>query len=118
MIGYAKVKDTHDNLGLVFEEFSEPISSLRNEEFNRKNIRVFIFGDYKFLAFIYGLSGAAGVYPCILCLKTKSEMQSFCPTERTVQQLVEDNTCNRFLEEKKGKNRVSEYNNDLRCPLI
>ena len=119
MIGYAKVKDTHDNLRLIFEEFSEPISILCNEQWNGKTMRVFMFGDYKFLADIYGLSGAASKHPCIWCLKTRGEMQSFCPTkskERTVQQLIGDN--NRFQEENKGKNHVSEYNNALRRPLI
>ena len=33
-----------------------------------------MYGDYAFLSYMYGLSGANAVYPCLWCLCSKDEM--------------------------------------------
>eukprot|EP00117_Sycon_ciliatum_P005872 scpid38678/ scgid9643/ len=45
-----------------------------------KSFRLVLFGDYEFQTTVYGLSGLAGVHPCLHCLSTKQQIQQ-CPAD-------------------------------------
>ena len=70
LIGMAYIKDTYQNLNLFFEVLKQQIESLSGSEWEGKKIRTFMFGDYSFLATLYGLSGAASKHPCLWCHKS------------------------------------------------
>ncbi|GFO14647.1 amine oxidase [Plakobranchus ocellatus] len=76
MIGMVpQVKDTYKNLEIFFQVFQEQINILNKSTWEDKKIKVFFFGDYSFLASIFGLSGATGKYPCLWCHKSTDEIQ-------------------------------------------
>ena len=122
MIGYAKVKDTPHNLKLIFDEFKENIDNLNGMEWEGKKIKLFIVGDYAFLANIYGLSGASGKHPCLWCLDTKQDMQSYASSKypsqtRTLEQLKTNHQ--HFVETGNSKiKEASKFNNVIREPLL
>ena len=122
MIGFAKVKDTPSNLKLIFDDFKEDIENLDGMEWEGKKIKLFIVGDYAFLANIYGISGASGKHPCLWCLETKLDMQSYSSSKdasktRTVEQLNTNHK--QFIEKGNAKiKEASKYNNAIREPLL
>ena len=68
-------KDTCENLATILGEYSQQLNELRQMEWYRKKVGTFVFGDYDFLCKMYGISGAAGVHPCIWCTVSKANMQ-------------------------------------------
>lgn len=59
-------KDTRTNLRLCLERYKAQIDMLQKVIWNKKTIRVFMFGDYQFLCYMYGLSGPSGYYNSFL----------------------------------------------------
>ncbi|KAK3774323.1 hypothetical protein RRG08_056370 [Elysia crispata] len=70
----AKVPDNPHNLYTLLNRYKIQIESLQSDIWNEKDIRVFLFGDYHFLADVHGISGAAGLHPCLWCLLTNKEI--------------------------------------------
>lgn len=68
-------KDSHSNLKNVLKPYKKQIKDLQNTQWQGKQIRVFLFGDYDFLLKIYGLSGAQAVHPCLWCTASKQQTQ-------------------------------------------
>ena len=68
-------KDNLPNLRMCLDRFRAHVDKLLNLTWSEKVFRVFMFGDYAFLCYMYGLSGANAVYPCLWCLCSKEEMQ-------------------------------------------
>ena len=94
-----------------------------NPEFgDKKKLVVFLFGDYDFQSKLYGLSGAAGVHPCLHCTMTKTDMQQaphriFDCEKRTLETLFLDNK--KFVKlagEKKA--HAKSYNNVIHTPVL
>ena len=68
-------KDNLPNLRMCLDRFKAHVDKLLNLTWSQKVFRVFMYGDYAFLSYMYGLSGANAVYPCLWCLCSKDEMQ-------------------------------------------
>ena len=71
MIYMAKTKDSGYNLREILSTYRREIDALENLPWKEKTIKLHMFGDYDFLCNVYGLSGAAGTYPCLWCYTTK-----------------------------------------------
>ena len=67
LIAMAKVKDTPDNLKIIFADFKDDFLNLANAVWKNNRIKLFMFGDYHFSVDVFGISGASGKHPC-LCL--------------------------------------------------
>ena len=53
-------KDTRANLRMCLLRFCSQVKMLEKVKWQEKKIQVFMFGDYQFLCYMYGLSGANG----------------------------------------------------------
>ena len=71
-----EAKDSRQNLRICLERFEAHIDKLMDLTWINRTFRIFMFGDCKFLSSMYGISGAAGLHPCIWC-KISSEMMQF-----------------------------------------
>ena len=120
VIAIAKIKDTYTNLNKCMSILRPQLDELSSSEWNGKKIELFVFGDYDFLAKLYGLSGAQGTFPCLWCLQPKSSMMTIqkSPFEaRSLASLRKDHE--RFMMHGHGlKKNVSDYNNSLFPPII
>ena len=121
MILMAEAKDNPTNLRTFLEPLREEINELKSMSWNGKSMRLFMCGDYDFQVKMYGLSGAAGVHPCLWCDVTKEELQEK-PTERrevnkrTLESLQEHHES--FQHEGHGdKKRAKEHMNVV-MPLV
>ena len=65
-------KDSTANLQTALTQYSSQIEQLQQATWHGKAIVVYMFGDYEFQTVNYGLSGSAGVRPCLHCHTTKS----------------------------------------------
>lgn len=120
IIGTAPVKDTYVNLRKFFEYgLGDDIEALKRHTWKDKSMRIFLNGDYAFLANLYGISGAAGRYFCLFCLMPKTKLY-YRPTNeplRTLAMLKADFEV--FLTEGGGDmTKALEHNNCVRQPLI
>ena len=70
-------KDTPGNLSTAFASLVQHIDSLAATTWQNKSFRLVLFGDYEFQTTVYGLSGSAGVHPCLHCLSTKQQIQQY-----------------------------------------
>ena len=110
-------KDTRENLATILGEYSQQLNELRQLEWHGKKGETFVFGDYDFLCKMYGISGAAGVHPCIWCTVSKANMQKSPDKQlqvahRTLKSLRKDHR--QFLRHGKGKKEnAKKFNNVL-----
>ena len=117
----AECKDSMDNRRLLLEQHNEQIQKLSGMQWRDKTIILFQFGDYEYLTKMYGLSGAAGVHPCLWCKATKNEIQKHKQdrigntVQRTLHGIKRDN--NRFVKAGAKKQNVKVYNNALQKPI-
>lgn len=131
VIGMAAVEDTYENLdeflkggvtkktGGIVTGILDDLKALQNHSWRGKKIKLSLNGDYDFLCKAYGISGAAGKFPCIWCLIPSESLVEKHKTfeARTVQSIINDH--NRFSEEtKKDRSKVKLYNNALHYPLL
>ena len=122
LIGMAYIKDTYQNLNLFFEVLKQQIESLSGSEWEGKKIRTFLFGDYSFLATLYGLSGAASKHPCLWCHKSSDVYQKQFHNQphsqpRTLESIHADYT--EFVTKgKNDKKNAAAYNNVVNKNLI
>ena len=80
VIGMAAVEDTYENLeeflkggvtkktGSLVSGIIDDLKALQRHLWRGKKIKLSLNGDYDFLCKAYGISGAAGKFPCIWCL--------------------------------------------------
>ena len=71
----ANAKDSGHNVKEILCTYRKEIDALENMTRKGKTIK-HMSRDYKFLCNVYGLSGAAGTYPCLWCYTIKSKMQT------------------------------------------
>ena len=120
VIAMASVKDSYENLKDFLEEgILDDIKRLQNYEWKGKKIKIILNGDYEFLCKAYGISGAAGKYPCIWCLVPSDDLDKTDKIyqARSNQSIMADH--NRFQKEADGdKDFVKFYNNALHPPLL
>ena len=76
-----EAKDLRSNLMLCLERFKAHIDKFSAVTWKEKVFRVFLFGDYKFLCKMFGLSGASGKHPCLWC-QVPSDMMNLPPSDR------------------------------------
>ena len=70
-----EAKDYNMNLMLSLERFKLHVAKFSQIRWSDKNFRIFLFGDYEFLANMYGISGASGRHPCLWCHITSDMMK-------------------------------------------
>ena len=76
VIGLAEVKDTYENVKTFLDAgLLNDIHLLKSHVWRDKRIKLFLNGDYLFVACVYGLSGAKGKYPCLWCTVQKEDIQ-------------------------------------------
>ena len=63
---FFEAKDSSQNLRICLERFEAHINTLMNLIWINRTFHIFMFGDYKFLSSMYGISGAAGRHSCNL----------------------------------------------------
>ena len=115
-------KDSHSNLKNVLKPYKKQIKDLQNTQWQGKQIRVFLFGDYDFLLKIYGLSGAQAVHPCLWCTASKQQTQRSATQQpdlpkRSLDSIRKDRQ--RFrLHGKNDIKKAKAYNNAIHDPLF
>ena len=75
MITMFNGKDTAKNLRRALWHYRHQVYKLEKLKWMVKSIKLFLFGDYDFQWKVFGLSGAAGIHPCLWCYTTKRQMQ-------------------------------------------
>ena len=131
VIGMAAVEDTYENLdeflkggvtkktGVFVSGIIDDLKALQNHYWRGKKINLSLNGDYDFLCKAYGISGAAGKFPCLFCLIPSESLIEKDKTfkERTIQSIIDDH--NRFVQETNNdRSKVKFYNNALHIPLL
>ena len=79
------------NLYTLFNSYKAQIESLQSDIWNEKNIQVFLLGDYHFLADVHGISGVAGLHPCLWCLLIIKDINYPCDSTNPPAQKMDDN---------------------------
>ena len=76
---------------------------------------------YEFLCNVYGLSGAAGTYPCLWCYTTKSKMQTPHKSQPHIldrhRRCIKRDYC-AFKRNGKDKTKAAKHHNVIRCPVF
>lgn len=116
--------DTYNNLATALSIYADQIRKLQSEvTWRGYSFTVFMFGDYEFLAKVYGLSGPSGARPCLYCLCPKKQMDKTPHTRdaadsvlRTLDSLAADH--DRFVSDGSNQALVKNYNNALRSSLF
>ena len=68
-------KDTPANLATALQPFVSEIQKLKSAQWQGKDIKVLLYGDYELQTTLYGLSGSSGVHPCLHCTISRTDMQ-------------------------------------------
>ena len=116
-------KDTPANLETALAQYRPQILELQKSAWRGKSYRLFLFGDYEFQTNNYGLSGAAGVRPCLHCLCTKTELAypmsnrlAVDQRERTLDMLAGD--LQHFTAAGAKVSQAKRYNNVIRPCIL
>ena len=118
----APVPDNVYNLHTLLDRFKIQLQNLQNDTWNGKTIRIFLCGDYHFLADTHGISGSSGVRPCLWYLQTKTEIHfprndGNLPIKRTEENMKKDLAA--FHTQGKSKSSQAKYyNNVIRAPIL
>ena len=121
MICMANAKYSGYNVKEILCTYRKEIDALENMTWKGKTIKLHMFGDYDFLCNVYGLSGAAGTYPCLWCYTTKSKMQT--PHKSQPQVLdrhrrgIKWDHC-AFKRDGKDETKAAKHHNVIRCPVF
>ena len=115
-------KDSHSNLKKVPKPYKKQIKDLQNTQWQGKQIRVFLFGDYDFLLNIYGTSGAQTVHPRLRCTASKQQTQRSATQQpdlpkRSLDSIRKDRQRCR-LHGKNDIKKAKAYNNAIHDPLF
>ncbi|XP_035686133.1 uncharacterized protein LOC118422598 [Branchiostoma floridae] len=120
-------KDNRENITTALGRFKDDVKTLQEEMWRSKDgqtyrIKLFMAGDYAFLSTIYGISGAAGTFPCLWCKVTKAgiddiENRRLRTPDRTLANMAEN--LRAFLQEGRGSvKKAQEYFNVIAAPLF
>ena len=119
VIACFQTKDNYTNLSKMAELCKLNIESLRTLTWKGKDIKLFMFGDYAYLANMFGLSGSMGIHFCLWCTKKRQHIQDWTSSKapsRTLAMLKDDHRS--YKREGKGKkSEASSYNNVVHRPL-
>ena len=74
VIACVQAKVNHENLRAITKILKDQIECLSSQTWKNKKFCLFIFGDYAFLASLYGLSGAKETYCCLWCHIQQKEL--------------------------------------------
>ncbi|XP_065675300.1 uncharacterized protein LOC136091551 [Hydra vulgaris] len=113
-----EAKDYQINIKVAISRFEKEIEDLQKMKYKDRNIRVFIFGDYKFLCALYGISGASGRHCCLFCYATANDMKCIDPEMkyRTLEDLCLDHK--RFMKNGGLKSIAKNFNNVISEPIL
>ena len=76
-----------------------------------------MFWDYDFLCNVYGLSGAAGTYPC--CGAIPPNQRCKHPTNHSHMYWTDiERAYFAFKRDEKDKTKAAKYHNVVRCPVF
>ena len=76
-----------------------------------------MFWDYDFLCNVYGLSGAAGTYPC--CGAIPPNQRCKHPTNHSHMYWTDiEGAYFAFKRDEKDKTKAAKYHNVVRCPVF
>ena len=114
-------KDIYENMSKICSIHESQINQLKEEYWENKRIRLFVYGDYAFLASLYGLSGARGKHFCLWCNIRYGDLQ--IPLERGG--LIRARKLGRMIKDyenfkKDGKQNLSlasSFNNVIHRPM-
>ena len=119
LICLVECKDSVQNLKAILEPFRDKISSLSQQMWNEKRLRLFLFGDYDFVLKLYGLSGPQAVHPCLWCKASKQQIQR-PPSEQAIHERSLHNIkCDhkRFKRAGEKKKNAKAFNNVVTEPI-
>ena len=107
-------KDSRANLRICLERFRAHINQLSKITWEGYHFRIFMFGDYQYLCYMYGLSGASAHHSCLWCLVTGDEMQlppsgRLYVLKRNLDSIKQDFFC--FVEDGKNLKRAKLFSN-------
>ena len=114
-------KDLYPNLESLASLYADEIFKLQHEIWNNKKIRVFLFGDYAFLASLYGISGARGKHFCLWYQLHYEDIQIPLgirgkARRRKLRNMIKDNE--KFVNNGKGNRALAgNFNNVIHKPL-
>ena len=125
LVAMLEAKDSYEVLKQVIVFLNTEIKKLKQVKWAGKRIKVFLFGDYSFLCNVYGLSGAAGTYPCLWCLSSNFEIKNSkgIDLDRSLSSIKQNHR--EYLEARRQKNTLQQrkelpalYKNCVRAPLF
>ena len=118
VVGKTDTKDNHTNISKCMSFLWPQLEELIRGQWKGKKMVLFIFGDYEFQTKLFGLSGAAGVHPCLWCHATKQDIQlGHTSTPRSLQDIIDEH--DRFCSEgNQNKKHVMDYHNCLHPPMV
>ena len=126
LITMVECKDTPDNLRRILSQYRKELEEMQGMMWRDKKVHLFFFGDYDFLTKVYGLSGAAGIHPCLFCTATKDQIEfpakfkegkaSGEIQERTLDSITAE--YKRFKKDGKNVKNAKLHSNVVRRPLV
>eukprot|EP00731_Ephydatia_muelleri_P003359 Em0001g3359a len=66
--------DSVTSLHSALDRYRDQVKQLQGTKWREYTIKVFMCGDFEFLTRMYGLSGATGKYPCLICEIPQKQM--------------------------------------------
>lgn len=121
MICMTHAKDSGYNIREILCTYRKQIDALKKVTWKGKQVRVFMFGDYDFLGNVYGLSGAAGTYPCLWCYTNKSNMQKSHKGQPHIQNRYRrgiKRDYRAYKRDGKDKKKAAKHHNVIRGPVF
>ncbi len=122
VIGMAPIRDTYENLKTMinFCQLEKEIKSVESLTWKNKKIVFLLTGDYEFLTKMYGLSGAAGTFPCLWCLIPRKQLHSVKPNASVARSLEDLKTQNGIFvrDYKEDKKEAARCYNCIQLPLL
>ncbi|XP_019627911.1 PREDICTED: uncharacterized protein LOC109472567 [Branchiostoma belcheri] len=121
-------KDSRENITTALARYKGDLKKLEEEMWKSEDgetyqVKILMTGDYAYMSTIYGISGAAGTYPCLWCKITKAGIDD--PDNRTLRTSSRDldNMGRRFSRDfiQRGQGRLrraQDFRNIIAAPLF
>ncbi len=117
-----KASDYHSNLERALKPLRPQIEKVRNMRWKDKRVGLFYFSDYKHLTDTYGLPGAKGIYFCVWCFTTVSDIHEHFYEQEAVRSRklpsIREYYKGFHREAKGDKNVARKYHNVIHKPLL